>query len=643
MALDPAGNIYFASYDGQVRMVPAGGGAIRTVAGSGYGTDGLDGISASLTGLSFSLEGLAFDSAGNLYIADTWDYRIRKVTFPGTTSTPTFSLAAGIYAASQSLTISDATSNATIYYTTDGSMPTTSSAVYSGPLQIATTETVRAIAVAPNLATSMAMSALYQIGDGQRPTITWATPDAITYGTKLGAAQLDATSSLAGAFSYSPAAGTTLTAGTHTLTATFIPVNTEQNERASATVQLVVNQVTPSITWSAPASIAYGTALGTAQLDATASVAGTFTYSPAAGTVLTAGTHTLTATFTPTDATDYTTTTATAQIQVKTSTPTITWSTPAQIAYGTALGSAQLDATASVAGTFAYSPAAGTVLQVGNQTLTATFTPADGTDYTEATSTVTLLVVNPAPVLSSLSPAFANAGGSTFALVVDGNGFMPGSTVYWAKTALTTQYVSGTELKAAVPASNIASSGEESITVQTPSPGGGTSSSMTFEVDSASTAGGGVSFTTATATIQPGATASYPVTLPSGVESTTVSCLNLPAGATCSYSNGTVSIATSANTPAGTYEITVVFTETLAGTAAGLSIPLLLLPLGLRRRRRRMAKAMLVGSASLLLVAAALFAGGCGGGGASMGSGSGSGSTQSYQATNSGTVSLIVK
>src|SRR6185437_16201735 len=53
--------------------------------------------------------------------------------------------------------------------------------------------------------------------------------------------------------------------------------------------------------WNTPAAISYGTALGSTQLDAAANVQGTFTYSPASGTVLTAGTHTLTATFTPAD------------------------------------------------------------------------------------------------------------------------------------------------------------------------------------------------------------------------------------------------------------------------------------------------------------------------------------------------------
>ena len=75
-------------------------------------------------------------------------------------------------------------------------------------------------------------------------------------------------------------------------------------------------------------------------------------------------------------------------------TPTITWSNPANIVYGAALSGTQLDATASVAGSFAYTPAAGTVLKAGNnQKLSVTFTPTDTTDYSSTTATVPINVL----------------------------------------------------------------------------------------------------------------------------------------------------------------------------------------------------------------------------------------------------------
>jgi hypothetical protein len=77
-------------------------------------------------------------------------------------------------------------------------------------------------------------------------------------------------------------------------------------------------------------------------------------------------------------------------------TPTITWAAPAAITFGSALSAEQLDATASVPGTFVYSPAVGTVLQAGvNQTLSVTFTPTDMNGFTTATATNSI-TVNPA-------------------------------------------------------------------------------------------------------------------------------------------------------------------------------------------------------------------------------------------------------
>ena len=141
-----------------------------------------------------------------------------------------------------------------------------------------------------------------------------------------------------------------------------------------------MNKATPAITWAAPAAIPYGTALSATQLNASSTVAGTFVYTPAAGTVLTAGSQTLSVTFTPTDSGDYTTATATVTLTVNKTTPAITWATPAAIPYGTALSATQLNASSTVAGTFVYTPAAGTVLTAGSQTLSVTFTPTDSTD-----------------------------------------------------------------------------------------------------------------------------------------------------------------------------------------------------------------------------------------------------------------------
>ena len=96
------------------------------------------------------------------------------------------------------------------------------------------------------------------------PVITWPTPAAITYGTALGATQLNATApaGVAGTFVYTPASGVVLGAGAgQTLSVTFTPTNTADYTVATATVEITVLKATPAITWPTPAAITYGTAL----------------------------------------------------------------------------------------------------------------------------------------------------------------------------------------------------------------------------------------------------------------------------------------------------------------------------------------------------------------------------------------------
>jgi len=79
------------------------------------------------------------------------------------TAAPKFSPKAGSYSAAQTVSISDATSDATIYYTTDGTAPTTSSSVYGPPLTVSSTETLKAFAVATGHLHSGQVSATYTI------------------------------------------------------------------------------------------------------------------------------------------------------------------------------------------------------------------------------------------------------------------------------------------------------------------------------------------------------------------------------------------------------------------------------------------------------------------------------------------------
>ena len=262
------------------------------------------------------------------------------------------------------------------------------------------------------------------------PYVTWGTPGSITYGTALGAAELNAAVNVAGGFSYSPAAGTVLDAGAHTLTASFTPADVVNYEAASISVSLTVSKANSLVTWYRPLNMVYGTALGAAQLNATANVPGTFTYSPAAGTVLTAGEQVLSVAFTPADPGNYNGTSALVPLTVTKAASTITWPTPADIVYGAALGATQLNATANVPGTFTYSPAAGTVVTAGSESLSVTFAPTDAANYNGATATVLLSVTKAASTITWPTPADIVSGTALGATQLNATANVPGTFTY---------------------------------------------------------------------------------------------------------------------------------------------------------------------------------------------------------------------
>lgn len=263
------------------------------------------------------------------------------------------------------------------------------------------------------------------------PNIQWASPNPIPCGTPLGAAQLNASASIPGTFEYSPAAGEVLSAGSHTLAVVFIPSDGTVYSRAKATVPLAVTRATPAVVWPTPEKIPYGTLLSDSQLNATASVPGTFVYTPRPGTLLSAGEHTPSVVFTPSNLSDYAPVQAAVSLSVIKKAPAIHWPTPGPIIRATPLGPDQLNASASVEGNFTYNPAAGETLGPGTHTLAASFTPADSVNYTSAEASVSLTVVeivpanitwrDPPPISygTELSPEQLNATSS-----------IPGSFIY---------------------------------------------------------------------------------------------------------------------------------------------------------------------------------------------------------------------
>ena len=93
------------------------------------------------------------------------------------------------------------------------------------------------------------------------------------------------------------------------------------------------------------------------------------------------------------------------------------------------------------------------------------------------------VVNNPAPSISSLSPTSINAGQPGFTLTVNGSGFAPQSLIYWNGSAISTIFLTGNQLQATIPSSFISTPGSSLIEVQTPAPGGGITSELTFSIN----------------------------------------------------------------------------------------------------------------------------------------------------------------
>jgi hypothetical protein len=246
-----------------------------------------------------------------------------------------------------------------------------------------------------------------------------------------------------------------LSAGMDTLLVTYTPDTTSSSTYNSASGSVSVSvQGYPIITWPTPAAITYGTALSTTQLDATASVAGSFTYVPSSGTVLNAGSQTLGATFKPTDTTDYLPVSGSVTLVVNKASQVITFTgLPASATYGAA-GPYTLNSTGGASGnavTYAVTgPAsiAGSILTIiGAGTVTVTASQAGNTNYMAATPVSQTILVGKAAsttVLGAASTTPAQGTADLLKVTVTGAGQQPSGTVQFiaGTTALCTNTLS---------------------------------------------------------------------------------------------------------------------------------------------------------------------------------------------------------
>ena len=278
--------------------------------------------------------------------------------------------------------------------------------------------------------------------------------------------------------------------------------------------------------------------------------------------------------------------------------PTIIWPTPAAIPYGTALSATQLNASSTVAGSFTYTPAMGTVLGVGLQTLKATFTPTDTTDYATATSSVTLNVTQATPAIalySSASTAILTNAVTFTANVTSTAGtpsgtvsFYDGSTLLSSATlasGVATYTTSG--LAASAHSISAVYSGDTLFTTMTSSV-----QTQTVEDFTLAPASGSDS-----ATASAGAKASYTLSFAPTVGSTFAGAISfaisgLPTGATATFSPATLQ----ANSAANSVTLTVTLPSQTAalptrnplrGSSLPVALGMILLPFVVKRNAVR--------------------------------------------------------
>jgi hypothetical protein len=178
-----------------------------------------------------------------------------------------------------------------------------------------------------------------------------------------------------------------------------------------------------------------------------------------------------------------------------------------------------------------------------------------------ATASLTITIGNVAPTLTSMSPQHVIVGAPTFTLTMTGTNFNSSSVANWNTTALTTTFVSATQLTASVPQALYATAGTSKVSVVNPGTGGGTTAQLTMTIVAAlsiattSLPGGSIG-ASYTATLQAaGGTAPYTWAISTG---------SLPAGLTLNGSTGVIS---GTPTAAGSNTFTVQVTDSTGALA----------------------------------------------------------------------------
>lgn len=163
----------------------SGSGSTLSFSGAGITVNSYSVQNATKIVANITIAGGAATTARNVVVTNPSDSQTGTLTGAFTilapAATPTFSPIAGSYAGTQNVVIASTTPSNTIYYTTDGTTPTTGSTVYNGPVAVAVDTTLKAIATASGFSTSAVGSAAYVITTPV-PSV-YSVPDCRKYGT----------------------------------------------------------------------------------------------------------------------------------------------------------------------------------------------------------------------------------------------------------------------------------------------------------------------------------------------------------------------------------------------------------------------------------------------------------------------------
>ena len=343
-------------------------------------------------------------------------------------ATPTFSPAPGTYSTAQQVTISDTATKNSIFFTTDGSTPTTSSTPYTGPVTVSATTTVKAIATATGFLPSAVASGTYTIeAPAATPTFTpapgtYATAQQVAlHDTTTGAAMFYTTNGTTPTTSSTPYTGAITVSATTTIKAIATATGFNTSAVASGTYTIQTAAATPTFS-PAPGTYAtaqqvtlHDTTTGASMFYTTNGTTPTTSSTPYTGAITVSATTTIKAIATATGFNISAVASGTYTIQTAAATPTFTpapgtYATAQQVTlHDTTTGAAMFYTTNGTTPTTSSTPYTGAITVSATTTIKAIATATGFNTSAVASGTYTIQTAAATPTFTPAPGTYATA------------------------------------------------------------------------------------------------------------------------------------------------------------------------------------------------------------------------------------------